>query len=184
MFEVAGRPMFHTGADLAWFQTGAPVYAAADGVVRLSMPPHLDAAGERNRGGVPTGWGNMIVIEHRLPEGGEFLTLYAHLGNDRRVHAGDVVCAGQLIGEIGKKSARINGGYEPHLHFGIREGTLVPKGAFLFSMPMNGRPTQVRLGEIGEETITVQMPEGTPDRWGVSLEGIPIDVEKTDGRYP
>lgn len=186
MMQIAGKPAFHTGADLSWFRVGTPVYAIADGVVRLSRPPTVPAL---RKAGVKVprrglmDWGNMIVIEHRLPEGDRFVTLYAHLGDDRRVRMGDVVFAGQEIGSIGRKSNNVNGGYEPHLHFGVREGTLLPKGSGLFHVPIVNRQTLVRLDEAGEETISLQMPEGTPDVWGVTLGGKPITVRKVDGRY-
>lgn len=67
-------------------------------------------------------WGNFIAIEHRFDTDQYFTTLYGHLGNDRKVKAGDIVQAGQMIATIGRQHARINGGYEPHLHFGVRQG--------------------------------------------------------------
>ncbi|MBW3542259.1 MAG: hypothetical protein KY476_18485, partial [Planctomycetes bacterium] len=45
--KIDGKPMIHLGADLGWFRVGEPVYAIANGVVRLStgpVPPADDEA--------------------------------------------------------------------------------------------------------------------------------------------
>ncbi len=125
LMEVAGVPLYHTGADLGWFRTGEPVFAVADGIVRVSQPGMRQMAAKQGvklpvKG--PMEYGNMIVIEHHDPGGARFSSLYAHLGDDRRVKVGDLVTAGQQIGTIGRKAPIVNGGYEPHLHFGILDG--------------------------------------------------------------
>lgn len=126
---------------------------------------------------------NLIVIEHRLSEDQCFTTIYGHLANDRHVQIGDFVTAGQLIGSIGRKSAVINGGYEPHLHFGVRAGRFLSRGATLFSVPINGQQTFVRLGTAGETQMTLELPPGLPDMWGVSLSGTNIAVRRIDGAF-
>jgi murein DD-endopeptidase MepM/ murein hydrolase activator NlpD len=186
MMQAGGRGIRHLGADISWYRVNAPVYSIAAGVVRLSMPPmreRLKAAGVTLKGRSIMDWGNAIVIEHKLSEDETIVAVYAHLSKARRVHPGDVVCAGQQIGNIGRKSALVNGGYEPHLHLGIRDSALMKQGVGIFSVPIEGKPTLVRLDEIGEETISVAVPEGTPDVWGVTLRGVPITVRKTEGRY-
>jgi hypothetical protein len=82
---------------------GDPVYAVADGEVIFSDV------------GSGASWGNIILIEHRLPDGSMVWSQYAHL-NDRYVFSG-AVKKGDQIGTIGKGYNNI---YSAHLHFEIR----------------------------------------------------------------
>jgi murein DD-endopeptidase MepM/ murein hydrolase activator NlpD len=152
-----GRMLLHTGADLGWFDTGLPVFAMADGVVRRSSPGLRVQLAERGikaaiRG--PADYGNVIVIEHRI-DGKAFCTLYGHLGDDRLVRQGDVVSAGQRIGSIGRKSPLVNGDYEPHLHFAVHEGAFVEPGTPLMRLQINGQPVDVTITELSETELTV-----------------------------
>lgn len=89
-----GRP--HTGIDLA-LKTGDSVYAAFDGVVRLSK--------------YNGGYGNCVVIRHY----NSLETLYGHLSK-LLVKVGQKVKAGEVIG-LGGSTGHSTG---PHLHFECR----------------------------------------------------------------
>lgn len=91
-----GAGAFHSGLDFKG-PYGAPIYAAARGVVSFA--------------GVRQGYGNCIEIDH----GNGLLTRYAHMS---RIGAtvGQTVPAGEVIGAIGN-SGRSTG---PHLHFEVR----------------------------------------------------------------
>lgn len=99
------RGGYHTGQDLNGIggentDEGEPVVAAARGLVLYSGVPH-------------EGWGNVVVLAHRLPGSSEIIqTLYAHL-QERSVRPGQLVGRGQRIGSIGTA----NGHYLAHLHF-------------------------------------------------------------------
>jgi murein DD-endopeptidase MepM/ murein hydrolase activator NlpD len=67
-------------------------------------------------------WGFMLVIEHVLPDGQRFCSLYAHLSPFVCVAPGDSVTKGRKIGSIGRGYTWENGGYVAHLHFGIHKG--------------------------------------------------------------
>lgn len=86
----------HQGVDLP-LATGAPIYAAFDGRVRMSKSVR--------------GYGNLVVIRH--DNGLE--TFYGHLSK-RDVEPGDWVSAGDVIG-LGGSTGRSTG---PHLHFEAR----------------------------------------------------------------
>lgn len=90
------RRRFHYGLDLAQ-PTGEPIYAAFDGVVRIS---------KRNKS-----YGNLVIIHHA--NGLE--TYYAHLSK-RHVAAGDHVKSGDIIGLCGNTGRS----FGSHLHFEIR----------------------------------------------------------------
>ena len=90
------RRRFHYGLDLAQ-PTGEPIYAAFDGVVRVSR---------RNRS-----YDHLVIIHH---ENG-LETYYAHMSK-RMVKAGDIVKSGQQIGLCGNTGRS----FGSHLHFEIR----------------------------------------------------------------
>ena len=90
------RRRFHYGLDLAQ-PTGEPIYAAFDGVVRIS---------KKNRS-----YGNLVIIHH--DNGLE--TYYAHMSL-RHVTVGQHVKSGEMIGLCGNTGRS----YGSHLHFEIR----------------------------------------------------------------
>lgn len=96
----------HQGADLGCGHGGDPVRAAASGLV---------LAAQRTIG--TSGYGQYVVLGHRLPEGGLAYSIYAHLAaGSIPVRPGELVEAGQRIGRVGM-SGRAS---TPHLHFEVR----------------------------------------------------------------
>jgi murein DD-endopeptidase MepM/ murein hydrolase activator NlpD len=88
---------WHYGTDLK-LETGDPVVAAFDGIVRIRMYDR-------------TGYGNYILIRHY--NGLE--TLYGHLSKQSAT-VGQLVKAGDIIG-LGGSTGRSSG---PHLHYEVR----------------------------------------------------------------
>lgn len=80
---------------------GLPVYAASKGTIVF--------AGEAG-----PGWGKVVIIRHRLPDGTLIETLYGHLSSIART-AG-VVERREEVGKIGDA----DGAYPCHLHFELR----------------------------------------------------------------
>lgn len=82
------------------------------------------------------GWGKMIIVAHRLPEGDELgpvvQTMYAHL-DSIRVSVGREVYRGQQIGTVGTAE----GAYLAHLHFEVRRGPYVNPGQGYADAPLN-----------------------------------------------
>lgn len=93
-----------TGGDS---DLGAPVYAISNGKVIWA---------DYN----PKSWGNIVLIEHALPDGSRVWSQYAHL-NQIMVSNGQKVTRGQQIGTIGKGANNV---YVAHLHFEIRKNNL------------------------------------------------------------
>lgn len=98
-----GNQSYHTGADLNKndpvhdSDRDQPVMAVSDGVVTCA-------------GHYPV-WGSIVVVKHC---DGTVYSRYGHLYN-LRVHAGDVVSAGRILGTVGRDE--LDGPY--HLHFDI-----------------------------------------------------------------
>lgn len=124
------RTARHLGDDLngigGWnSDLGDPVFAAGAGRVIYS--------------GVPgPGWGNMIILAHRVPEPDAargwrvYETAYAHL-ETRLVRQGDLVRRGMKIGTVGTADGR----YLAHLHFEVRRSRSVYPGAGYADAPLD-----------------------------------------------
>jgi murein DD-endopeptidase MepM/ murein hydrolase activator NlpD len=97
----------HLGADLNGIgggdtDKGDAVQAVANGRVVIA----------EDLGG---GWGKVVIVAHRLPDGEHITSLYAHL-DELSVELGEDLVRGDSIGTIGDA----DGVYIPHLHFEIR----------------------------------------------------------------
>ncbi len=89
---------------------GDPIYSIANGYVKLA----------KNYGG---GWGNVIRIIHKMPNGKLVESLYAHC-DEILVKEKQWVKKGMKIGTIGNAG----GQYLAHLHFEIRSNINLPIG--------------------------------------------------------
>jgi len=83
--------VLHQGADLGNGRSGGAVRAAANGLV-------VRAADDD-----PGGYGNTVVLAHRLEDGGLAYSVYAHLlAGSNTVHEGEMVAAGQALARVGR----------------------------------------------------------------------------------
>lgn len=95
----------HFGLDLAT-PPGTIIYSVQDGVVAIMKQL--------------SGWGRTVVIEHTLPNGDKYISLYAHLSRYRKgLKVGTTVTKGEIIALSGN-TGRSTG---PHLHLEIRHAT-------------------------------------------------------------
>lgn len=102
MHPIFKKPFFHKGVDFAG-KPGAPIFAAADGVVIASE--------------MQSGYGRVVEIRHM--DG--LVTCYAH-NQKNLVKPGDLVKEGQVIAKLGS-CGRSTG---PHVHFEVRKnGTAI-----------------------------------------------------------
>ena len=189
---VGGVHLLHLGADVGWYRVGEPVYAVANGVVRVSegRPPKEDKkakpksgavrnAGAQPKTGARLSWGNLVVVEHQLPDGKYTTTVYGHLANDRFVKAGEIVRAGQQLGTIG--TARVNGGYQPHLHFGVRTGRIAEVGRKLMGFVYEGKQLMLTIAELAEDKVVLGGADGLPERISFSFGQEKYELIKRDG---
>jgi len=97
---------WHTGED--WNRgsldadLGDPVYSIAHG--RVNVARHY------------SGWGNIVLVEHLLPDGNTVWSQYAHL-RETTVSEGQEISRGDRVGSIGKGD---KDQFPAHLHFEIR----------------------------------------------------------------
>ena len=95
----------HEGLDLGNHAQGSEVRAVAPGLVVCT------------RRGWGSGWGNMVVLAHRLPGGDVLFSLFAHLlPGSIRVQEGQIVALGQPLGKVGRTGHTTG----PHLHLEFR----------------------------------------------------------------
>ena len=107
----SSRSAYHLAEDLlpTNMQRELPVYAPANGQVKAS--------------GYVSGYGYVVIIEHRLSNGTYICSVLGHLKAYKLIARGAEVKKGQFIGYI-SNNPRENGGYTfAHLHFGIRSGS-------------------------------------------------------------
>jgi murein DD-endopeptidase MepM/ murein hydrolase activator NlpD len=124
-FRTAGRPG-HNGVDIG-MPKGTPIRASTSGVVLTSRCSATLASGafwgcDRDGGLFVTGCGWYVELQHA----GNIITRYCHMRTRPRVSVGQVVSAGEVIGEVGS-SGNSTG---PHLHFEVHtNGDRTGRGA-------------------------------------------------------
>ncbi len=127
----------HAGVDLA-ADAGTPVLATAPG--RVVAAEHSG------------GLGIHVAVEHAV--GGErVVSVYGHL-RETAVAVGDVVAAGQVLGEVGSTGNSTG----PHLHFEIRLGGLDADAID----PSGWLEAALASGELAASDVT---HGGTPAAW-------------------
>lgn len=102
----------HHGIDILNL-TGTPVLAVEDGTVVVAGND-----GHSSYGPWENFYGNLVVLEHRMPGTEEpIYTLYGHLSTVQ-VRVGQKVNGGESIGEVGSTGTALGS----HLHFEVRVG--------------------------------------------------------------
>jgi murein DD-endopeptidase MepM/ murein hydrolase activator NlpD len=126
---------FHSGADIRG-KHGTPVLAAGAGTVICAE--------------VKGGYGNVIFVDH----GNGLVTRYGHLQRFK-VKKGDVVTAGQLIGQVGS-TGRTTG---PHLHFEVRiDGNPVDPGTALLVAQLERESPA--MGRLAAQVLQPELQRG------------------------
>ncbi|MCA8961362.1 MAG: peptidoglycan DD-metalloendopeptidase family protein, partial [Planctomycetes bacterium] len=119
---VEDRDSPYTGAtrlgDLVG-SAGSPVRCIADGVVA-----YADFLPSWNDERLETHWnlGHLVIVEHRLPDGGFVTSVYGRLGDGLGVRVGDLVRRGQQLGVVGGALSEENGVHASGLFFGLHRG--------------------------------------------------------------
>jgi len=198
--KVDGKNLLHLGCDVGFERPREPVYAVAGGVVRISSGASPTRPAENNQppgkkpaktravaarslaGRVANGWGNLIVIEHRLPDGSYLTSVYGHLASRRLVSVGDVVTAGQVIGTVGRPGVE-NGGYKAHLHFAVREGRMAEPGSVLLPLRTDETSTPITLVALGEQEIEVKTEAVLPSPFVLQFADRQFAMTERDGKH-
>ncbi len=159
--------------------SGTPVLAASDGRVVYAA---------EDKAGTYSFWegfyGNLVIIEHDLRDSAQPLyTLYAHL-SVIGVAEGDVVKAGQQIGEVGWTGRAIGS----HLHFEVRLGGLGysdTRNPELWLEPLDAQNGAIAVrivnqnGSVRRVTLNVDSvgDEQAALKWVASLEAYAPETE-------
>jgi murein DD-endopeptidase MepM/ murein hydrolase activator NlpD len=98
---------------------GDPVFSIADGLVVYAGEPS-------------PGWGNVVVVAHRVADGRRLESMYAHL-SEIFMRPGALVARGERVGTVGTA----NGNYPAHLHFEVRTGGGIEIGPGYSMNPLN-----------------------------------------------
>lgn len=98
---------------------GDPVYAVADGSVIYTGWPS-------------DGWGNVVIILHRLPDGRLVESFYGHLDKINTT-VGNRIRRGDKLGTVGNANRR----YFAHLHFELRTSPTLDCGAGYADNPLD-----------------------------------------------
>lgn len=114
----------HTGDDLNGIggmntDLGDPVFAAGNGLVVYAGEPS-------------PGWGKIVVLAHRDPQGKPIHTMYAHL-HEIKTTINSLIARGEVIGTVGTG----NGYYPAHLHFEARSSNGADIGSGYTAQPLN-----------------------------------------------
>ena len=114
---VYTAPEFATSDDPA--DERRTVHLAVDVWTHAEVPLHAPIPGRIHRVNDNTAhldYGPVVIVEHTTDEGVPFFSLYGHLSTRtlERIHEGDEVAAGDIIGWIGTPPR--NGDWAPHVH--------------------------------------------------------------------
>mgnify|MGYP003325295106 CR=1 FL=1 len=114
---VYTAPEFATSDDPA--DERRTVHLAVDVWTHAEVPLHAPIPGRIHRVNDNTAhldYGPVVIVEHTTDEGVPFYSLYGHLSTRtlERIHEGDEVAAGDVIGWVGTPPR--NGDWAPHVH--------------------------------------------------------------------
>ena len=114
---VYTAPEFATSDDPA--DERRTVHLAVDVWTHAEVPLHSPIAGRIHRVNDNTAhldYGPVVIVEHASDEGVPFYSLYGHLSTRTldKIHEGDEVAAGDIIGWVGTPPR--NGDWAPHVH--------------------------------------------------------------------
>jgi murein DD-endopeptidase MepM/ murein hydrolase activator NlpD len=113
----------HDGIDIA-NSIGSNIYAIGDGVVERIGPNNNGCIGLSCNGG----FGNYILVRHRLPSDQTVYSLYAHLNKVPTKRVGEQVSKGQVIGEMGCTGYTKPFPCGSHIHFVLLSDTYETAG--------------------------------------------------------
>jgi Peptidase family M23 len=138
----------HMGVDFKAPQD-TPVPAAADGRIWYT--------------GTASGYDSVVILQHDLPGGGHYYTLYAHVEADYPVLAvGTPVYAGQTITAVGESVAPSSG---DHLHFEVITGAIPASANGGTSIGLSGTQGRVDPSSFSFDGDGVPRPELSGRKW-------------------
>jgi len=107
--------------SLGYWHPGEDWNGRGGGDTDLGDPVYAISNGKVVEFGFYSVWGNLVLLEHALPDGTRVWSQYAHLQKILVSKVGDKITRGQQVGAIGKGD---QDRYLAHLHFEIRKNRL------------------------------------------------------------
>jgi murein DD-endopeptidase MepM/ murein hydrolase activator NlpD len=146
----------HAGVDFR-ATLGEPFLAILDGVV--------DPRSDEPHSGYGPGWtpGRVMLVWSHLPDGSRLLLVYGHTQN-HQVHGGEIVRAGQQLGEIGPWLESEGG---PHLHVTMRLGDLPRWGWGTPTLAGNKAREGAEVVATEEDVLKVGYRNPLASLWGI-----------------
>jgi hypothetical protein len=112
-----GQGEYHPGEDWNFIpsdDSGKPIHAVADGIILFNQTQWFEGVSKY-------GFGNIVVIGHRISDSEMVLSVYAHMQQPSPCSVGSVVRKGDIIGLIDSTG----NSYGSHLHFEIAKGSRI-----------------------------------------------------------
>ncbi len=147
----------HLGSDLNGIggqhsDLGDPVRAAGNGLVLYTGQPS-------------PGWGNTVIIAHRMADGRLLQSMSAHL-HEIHTHVGAIVARGAEIASVGTAGGR----YFAHLHFEIRESAGLDYQLEKFpGTLLNGGYSDRKFNRLDTASILAQYAPADPKKLAPSV---------------
>ncbi len=114
---------------------GDAIFSVADGLVVYAGEPS-------------EGWGNVVVVAHKTPDGRMLQSMYAHM-DQIDVVLGSLVARGEKLGTNGTG----NDHYPAHLHLEMRESRFIEIGGGYFDGPLNRIDPMATIAEFRNASV-------------------------------
>ncbi len=159
MFQVLGHYWedwkgVHLAQDIGGGAAFSPVYAVADGLVRVSTTN-------------TSSYKNVVLLEHDMGDGTKICSFYAHL-DSRTVQTGQTVTRGQQIATL------MDQGTNTHLHYFFARPALCDRIANLNGAGACGYDGATSNPGVLHSDLSTEPPTYTAvgtDQWGCSAAG-------------
>jgi hypothetical protein len=76
----------------------------------------------------------------------------------------------------------VNGGYKPHLHFGVRSGRMLEKGRPFLAMDLSGEQVLLKVNDVTKEQVLLTGSENLPERFQMAVNDKMFEFQSEQGK--